>query len=216
FSRNGTAELESLVLGDPQHDVNILDRNKARLDVRLALGIGRVTRSEDDVRVRTTGVHVGPLRIIRESEVRGRMLLGLYSAPARDNFFFYPHGFVLPTTIRLTPGVRAIVRDVTFRLSMDLTESAHGMTFQSAPELEDPLPIEGRGHQRGGHQPIQWYLLRRGGTGLLGWLRATDTVAREVSLYYADDATRPDPPERVPGEFGDHGFLYHHDGTPPA
>src|SRR5262249_61372840 len=76
--------------------------------------------------------------------------------------------------------------------------------------------IEGRGHRRGGHQPIQWYLLRRGGTGLLGWLRATDTVAREVSLYYADDATRPDPPERVPGEFGDHGFLYHHDGTPPA
>jgi len=216
FGHSGTAVMNALLLADREDRSNILDRNKARLDIDLALGIGRVSRTENDVQVHTTGLHAGPLRIIRESEVRGRMLLGMYSAAVRDNFIFYPHGFVLPTTVRLTPTARMLVRNVTLRISMDLTNALHDMTFQSAPEMPTPVAIDGRGGLHGGHRPIEWYLLRRNNVGLLGWLRARDDIAREVSLYYRDDRGHDDPPEKEPGEFGDHGFLFHHEGPLPA
>jgi len=216
FGRGGTAVMSALVLGDGDQRGSILDRNKARLDVDLAFGIGRVSRTEDDVHVQTTGTHSGPLRIIRQSEVRGRMLLGMYSAAVRDNFIFYPHGFVLPTTVRLTPTARMLVRSVTLRISMDLSDAFHDMTFQSAPEMRTALPIDGHGGAHGGQQPIEWYLLRRGTVGVLGWLRARADIAREVSLYYRDDRHHADAPEARAGEFGDHGFLFHHDGALPA
>ena len=216
FSRGGTALIDALILGDPEHGANILDRNKARLDVELALGLGDVHRTEDDVAVRTTGLHVGPLRVIRESEVRGRLLLGFYSAPVRDNFIFYPHGFILPTTIRLTPAARMIARNLTLRIAMDLNPSAAGMTFQSSPELPAPVTIDGRGGRRGGQRPLDWYLLRRGNIGLLGWLQAPAAVTADVALYYNDAADHPDPPEAVSGELADHGFIYYHAGTLPA
>jgi hypothetical protein len=216
FSHGGTAVINTLVLGDPEAGVSILDRNKARLDADFALGIGHVRRTEDDVRVRTTGLHVGPLRVIRESEVRGRMLFGLYSAPVRDNFIFYPHGFILPTTIRLSPTARMIVRNVALRISMDLTPAADGITFQSEPEMPVPVVVNGHGGERGGHQPIAWYLLRGGDVGLLGWLQAPADVTRDVAVYYRDDSGHPDPPEGVAGEFGDHGFLFRHAGVLPS
>ena len=216
FSRSGTPVLDALVLGDPDHGSNILDRSKARLEVELALGIGKVRRTEDDARIRTVGVHRGPLRIIRECEVRGRMLLGLYSPPVRDNFVFYAHGFVLPTRVRLTPTARMLTKSVTLRISMDLIDAPDGLRFQSQPEMPSAVPIDGLGGVRGGTQQVVWYLLRRDGMGLLGWLEAPDDIARDVTLYYRDDRTHADPPEHAAGEIGDHGFLYRHTGTLPA
>jgi hypothetical protein len=216
FSRTGTPVIDTLVLGEPAHGANMLDRSKARLDVELALGIGRLSRAEDDVRVRTTGIHTGPLRIIRECEVRGRMLFGLYSPPVRDNFIFYPYGFVLPTTIRLTPAARLLTRKVTLRISMDLLDAPGALSFQSAPELPTPVAIDGQGGQRGGTQPIAWYVVRRGDIGLLGWIETPAEIAADVVLYYRDERSHVDPPERVPGEFGDHGFLFRHNGPLPA
>lgn len=212
FSRDGTPVIDSLVL----NGANILDRNKARLDVDLALGIGKVSRSEADVRVRTTGICAGPLRIIREAEVRGRLLFDVYSAPVRETFVFYPHGFVLPTTIRLTPTARLLVRGVSLRISMDLDAAAESLTFASGPEVPSPVRVDGKGGQLGGQERIAWYLIRRGDIGLLGWLEAPPDVARDVALYYRDDVGHPDPPERIAGEFGDHGFLYRHTGPLPA
>jgi len=216
FRHNGTPVIDTLLLGDPDRAPNILDRSKARLDVDLALAIGHIARTEEDVRVRTTGLHTGPLRIIRECEVRGRMLFGLYSPPVRDNFIFYPHGFVLPTTVRLTPTARMLTRSVTLRISMDLSDAAGELTFESAPQLLPPVAIDGHGGSRSGTQPIDWYLVRRADTGLLGWLEAPDEVARAVTLYYRDERTHADPPEGKPGEIGDHGFLYRHTGALPA
>jgi hypothetical protein len=216
FRRNGTPVIDTLVLGDPDRDPNILDRSKARLDVDLALGIGHIARTEDDVHVRTTGLHTGPLRIIRECEVRGRLLFGLYSPPVRDNLIFYPHGFVLPTAVRLTRTARLLTRRVTLRISMDLSAAARGLTFESAPDLLPSVAIDGQGGSRNGTQPIAWYLLRSANTGLLGWLEAPDEVARDVTLYYRDERTHADPPDGVPGEIGDHGFLYRHSGPLPA
>ncbi len=216
FRRNGTPVIDMLVIGDPDRNPTILDRSKARLDVDLSLGIGHITRTEDDVRVRTTGLHIGPLRIIRECEVRGRMLFGFYSPPVRDNFIFYPHGFVLPTTVRLTPTARMLTRSVTLRISMDLNDAARALTFESAPDLLPAVAIDGQGGSHSGTQPIRWYLLRSGDAGLLGWLEAPDEVARDVTLYYRDQRTHDDPPDSVPGEIGDHGFLYHHSGALPA
>jgi hypothetical protein len=215
FSHSGSPVIDTLVLGDPEHSANIIDRSKARLDVELALGIGRIARSEDDVRVRTTGLHSGSLRIIRECEVRGRMLLGFYSPPVRDTFIFYPHAFLLPTTVRLTPTARMLTRDVTLRISMDLVD-AGTLTFQSEPEIPAPIAIDGHGGARGGTQPIRWYLLRRGDSGLLGWLEARDDIARDVTLYYRDDRLHADPPDGQRGEIGDHGFLFRHTGPLPA
>jgi hypothetical protein len=216
FSHNGTAVIDTLVLGDPDRGANILDRSKARLDIALALGIGSLARTEDDVRIRTTGLHSGPLRIIRECEVRGRMLFGLYSPPVRDNFVFYPHGFVLPTTVHFTPAARVLTQRVTLRISMDLIDGSSALTFENAPDIPGPIVIDGKGGARSSTRPIAWYLLRRDNIGLLGWLEAPPDIARDVTLYYRDDRTHADPPEGAPGEIGDHGFVYRHTGELPA
>jgi hypothetical protein len=210
------AVLDELRLGDPEQAPNILDRSKARLELGLALGIGTVRRTEDDVAARTTGLHVGPLRIIREVEVRGRMLFGFYTRPVRDRFEYYGDGFSVPTTVWVARRYATLIRRISLRITMDLNDAARGMSFQSAPEIPRPLPIDGRQGQRGGERPLRWYLLRNAHVGLLGWLTADPRVLPDVSLYYVDDLDHPDPPEEARGQIGDHGFLYQRSADLPT
>lgn len=206
-----------LRLGDhPGRSPNLIDRSKARLDLDLSLGLGRVRRTEEDVRARTTALHIGPLRIVREVEVRGRVVLGIYSRPLRERFVYYPDGFSIPTTVWIPPRYGTFLSGVSLRLTMDLDTNAEGMTFLSYPELPTALPIDGSHGVRGGQQPLQWYLLRHQNTGLLGWLTAAPEVLADVTLFYDDDAANPDPPEDIPGQIGQHGFWYRHKGRLPG
>src|SRR5262249_35272003 len=145
-----------------------LDRSKARLRLELPLGLV-VDRNEDDVRTRVTGEHAGPLRIVREMEVRGRMALGLYSRPTSDRFVFYADGFSIPTSVVISPTAAMLLGSIALRLSMDL-RTGSGLEFRSAPEVPVAIAITGHEGRRGGRAPLDWYLLRSGDTGLLGWL----------------------------------------------
>jgi len=204
FAPDGKAWLNALRLGD---GANLLDRSKGRLRLELPLGLV-VDRDEDDLRTRVTGEHVGPLRIVREIEARGRVALNLYSRPTRDRFIFYADGFSIPTSVVISPSAALVLRAVVLRLSMDLRPSGAALQFRSAPEIPATLPITGHEGRRGSWAPLQWYLLQSGSTGLLGWLETDPAYASDVTLYYNDDVAHADPPENVPGEFGDHGFLF--------
>ena len=210
-----SAGFDELRLGDPARAPNILDRTKARIDLQLALGLATLHRTQDDTIARTTALHIGPLRIVREVEVRGRVLLDLYTNPYRERFVYYRDGFSVPTVVWIGPRYVALLRSITLRLSMDLNENARGMTFMSAPELPQPLRIDGHAGRHGGALPLQWYLLRGEQFGLLGWLTADPDVLRNVTLFFDDDSARVNPPENVPGQLGHHGFLYRSPGQLP-
>jgi len=209
------ALFDDLRLGDLSTAENLLDRTKARVDLELAFGLGTVRRTEDDTLARTTGLHVGPLRIVREVEVRGRLVFGLYTRPHRDRFVYYRDGFSIPTTVWTTERATSLLKSITLHLTMDLNEHARGLTFSSAPEIPTAIEIDGRGGPHGGSEPLQWYLLRNREVGLLGWLSADPGVVENVKLYYNDDMSQPDPPESVPGQFGHHGFIYRASGSIP-
>ncbi len=203
FAPEGRAWLDRLMLGGSE---NLLDRTKVRLRLDLRAGLGSVERNEEDVRARTTGLHVGPLRIAREIEVRGRIFGNLYSRPVRDRFLFYRNGFTIPTRVQLPTAARALVRRASLRITMDLRPPAIGKaTFAASPGGH--REVTGSGGVIASQKPLQWYLLRVGPVGLLGWLDI-DPPAGAVTLYYRDDSRHPDPPETHPGEIGHHGFLY--------
>jgi len=211
FAPHGHAWLDRLVLGE---SANLLDRSKARLRLDLRGGLGKIERNEEDVRARTTGIHVGPLRIVREIEVRGRILANVYSRPVRDRFLFYRNGFTIPTTVQL-PAAQVLVRRASLRITMDLRPAAIGAaTFAAAP-VRVPREVTGAEGAVSSTEPLQWYLLQVGSVGLLGWLDI-DPAAGSVTLYYRDDARHPDPPENYVGEIGHHGFLYRTSGRLPT
>ncbi len=210
FAPRGEAWLNELRLGESGESANLLDRSKARLRLELPLGLV-VQRDEDDVWTQVTGEHTGPLRIVREISVRGRVALNVYSRPVRDRFVFYADGFSIPTSVVISSSAALVLRSITLRLSMDLRPNGQ-LEFRSAPEVPNALPVTGQEGRRGGWAPLDWYLLRSQDTGLVGWLETDPVYASSVTLYYNDDVAHPDPPENVPGEFGDHGFLFVSDG----
>jgi hypothetical protein len=209
FAKDGGAVIDRLTLGSG--GPNLLDRSKARLRCRLAFGLRAFERTEADVAVRVTGLRVGPLRILRETAARGRLLWGIYSPEVREMFVFTPRTFMLPVTLRVSPALRYLVREAELRITMDLDTSARGLIFSSsvAPGIVDVIDGSGTPEPfRQPETPFDWYLLRAGTRGLLGWASTHPDYARLITPYYRDDRTSLDPPEHVAGEFGHHGFRF--------
>ena len=188
---------------------NFLDRIKMRSEVELLGGVFAVGKTEENFVTRVLGVRAGPVRVIRQTDTRLKLLLSLQSPAAIVNGCFYPCGFEFPSLLSLPFRMDLIASDAYFRQGWDLNRQALGLKFYSNLNRE-AVTLDGTMSPEeislaADPNTLQWAL----GTGAVGtflffgvWSSSAPLKAR---LYYEDNLSRREPPESEPGVMG---FAY--------
>ena len=182
---------------------NFLDRIKMRSEVDLLGGVFKVGKTEENFVHRVLGVRAGPVRVIRQTETRIKLLLNLRSPAAIVNGCFYPCSFEFPSVLSLPFRMDLIASDAYFRQGWDLNRRALGMKFYSNLNRE-PVTLDGEMSLEetslaANPNNLEWAL----GTGESGtflffgvW---NGTAPIKARLYYEDNLSRREPPEDEPG-----------------
>jgi len=192
--------------------VDITDRLKIRLTLRLRAPPVTLHFDEDQMEVDTRAYIDGPVRIVRRNQLYLRVpMLSIPFGGAHD-VIVYRDTNDTPIQISLPRGTSWLVKQLVLCLGTDLSPEALGMTWASAcnPEgvlvdgrmspqeerLDLRLPPEGR--------PEYWQVLS-GPQGSLMRRGSYDPETRDTfrtHIEYADDLSEPDPPEAFPGRIG--------------
>jgi hypothetical protein len=188
---------------------NFLDRIKMRSEVELLGGVLAVDKTENSYVTRVLGFRAGPVRVIRQTDTRVKILLSLQSYSAIVNGCFYPCAFEFPSMLSLPFRVDLIASDAYLRQGWDLNRRALGMKFYSNLNPE-AVVFDGKMSPEetslaANPNTLQWAL----GTGAVGtflffgvW---SDNSPLKARLYYEDNLSRLEPPEDEPGVMG---FAY--------
>jgi len=189
---------------------DIIDRIKMRSSVGMLSGMVEVDKTEEDFVHKVTGVVTGPVRVIRQSETRLTLVLGLKSPAAIVNGSFYPNCFQFPSVLAMPFRMDLIADDAYMRQGWDLTLDAKGFKFYSNLNKK-PVVMDGKMSPEevelsNNREVLLWGLF----TGPAGtftfkgeWNQQDSPI--KALLYYEDDLSKLEPPEEVPGIMG---FAY--------
>ncbi len=188
---------------------NVIDVMKIRHTGRF-LGGFTFHRGVEDYRSALVGTRVGPVRVIRRTENSIRVFLGLRSPTITVDYIGYAQAIL--ADIRLDVPFRndwffSDLESVTTWDGNDGPDYPAGRVYsRSVPE---GFPIDG--HMSAAKRRFNasndgaFALVNRYGTLLVTMdLPPGEPIKRRV--YIMDDRTALDPPENVPGQFGNIGF----------
>ena len=188
---------------------NVVDTMKIRHRGAF-LGFIPFTRTHRDYSSRLTGVKAGPLRVIRRTENRIRVLWHLKTPAVHIDYVVMPGGFVMDTVI-----------DIPFNVGLffDGIETLTSVDWNQNPELPG-LMIGIPGHHNtaaiDGHMSAEKHALnllqadRFTVTSSLGEILVSLEIPPGVPItawiYLRDALNEADPPENRSGQFGNIGF----------
>lgn len=212
FSRRMPMLADSVQWYDPAlrgYGSNVIDVMKIRHTGRF-LGGFTFHRGVEDYRSALVGTRVGPVRVIRRTENSIRVFLGLRSPTITVDYIGYAHAIL--ADIRLNVPFRndwffSDLESVTTWDGNDSPGYPAGMVYsRSVPE---GFPIDG--HMSAAKRRFNasddgaFALVNKYGTLLVTMdFPASEPIKRQV--YIMDDRTALDPPENIPGQFGNIGF----------
>ncbi len=188
---------------------NILDVMKIRHAGRF-LGGFTFRRGVEDYRSTLVGTRVGPVRVIRRTENSIRVVLGLRSPTITIDYIAYEHAIL--ADIRLDVPFRndwffSHLESVTTWDGNDGPDYPAGSVYSRS--LPEGFPIDG--HMSAAKWRFNasgdgaFALVNRYGTLLVTMdFPASEPIRRQV--YIMDDRSALDPPENIPGQFGNIGF----------
>lgn len=195
---------------DGQPGRNLLDRVKARGTAHVLWGMLNFHRTEDDVTNTVLAWKEGPVRVVRRSQMRVRLGYGLPPLEMIAEDTFTADVFEGPAAVRIPFDLRYVFGDLTLRLFLDF-DNLRGYSIFSADHAPVPLACGIPTPDLNG-----WYADWFGMSGPEGTfvhaLRvgpALQTVQRR--LYVVADS-KPDPPERAPGDCPGVGYQLTHWG----
>ena len=187
----------------------MLDTMKIRHQGRF-LGFIPFKRTHRDYTSRLTAVKAGPLRVIRRTESRIRLLWHLKTPAVHIDYVMMPGGFVMDTVIDIPFNVGLFFNGIETLTTVDWNEDV------ALPRLTVEVP----GHLTGAI--IDGYMssdkheinLLRGDqftvTSSLGEMFVSLEIPSGVPitpwLYLRDAQNEVDPPENRAGQFGNVGF----------
>ena len=205
--------ISTLSLKDPDHDqwsANLVDTMKVRHTGKLFNRFDFV-RTQADYRSRLVAVKQGPVRVIRRTANRVRVFGWLRTPTILMDYLCYRQGITMELQI-----------DVPFRLGWFFSNLVTHMTmdWRDAPDFPETriysrsvtngLTIDGKTSEaktrfnRTGD--TEFLLANRYGMMLVRLDYGPDLPV-EKNVYLSDDRQQPDPPETVPGQFGNIGFV---------
>jgi hypothetical protein len=169
------------------------------------------TRTEVDCRSTLLGVKDGPVRVIRSTSNRVRIFLQVKSPTIRIDYIAYPFAFFMDSVVRIPFRIGTFFSDVKTRMTLDGNNDPSLPTFQVfSPSFLNGLTINGKmtEEKRAFNQSGDGELVVASPYGkLLIGLQVARDFPIHYQVYLMDDLTIPDPPEGIPGQLGNVGFM---------
>jgi hypothetical protein len=200
-----------LALQDAMGDAppNLIDRFKIRIRATI-LKFFRYHVDEDDIETRLLAYRDGHLRVIRRVTDSARIGLGLSSPEVKSSDYFYRDLVQTPFRVKFPWVPNAVFGDVHVRLYYDFLHlDGFQLLYSDMPGAPIRIGLPASEQQiRAAPEPlaVRWLALRGQGRTLVQMLiPAPDATAVTRRLFYLD-SSKPDPPERVPGNHPGVGY----------
>ncbi len=189
---------------------NLLDTMKIRHHGKLFGNIDFI-RTQDDYLSRIAAVKEGPVRVIRRTINSVRVIGYLQSPSVTIDYVAYANGLLMDTTIDFPFPLGWFFSDIKTFTSMDWNDDLalpglriHGGDTPKGLAVDGHMtPEKDRFNKAAG----QRFAVENAYGLLLVQLEMEKTLPVEARLYLADDLTRTDAPENIPGQYGNVGFL---------
>lgn len=188
---------------------NVADTMKIRHSGKL-LGQPFV-RTQADYQSRLIGVKKGPVRIIRRTVNTVRILAFLQSPSVAIDYIAFANGFQMDTTVDFPFPLGWFFSNIKTYTTMDWSDDPSlpvTQIFQTG--TSKGLVIDGKMtkekelfNQAGGQQ----YALQNAYGLILTQLVVDKDLPVIANNFLLDDRSQTDPPENLPGQFGNIGFL---------
>jgi hypothetical protein len=188
---------------------NLLDRFKIRVRATV-LRLFHFSVNEDRVDNRLLAWKVGPVRVVRLLTHSVRVVFGIRSPEVTNYDFFYRDCVENPFKVRFPWVPSVLFGDIQVRMDLDFTGlEGYAISWSrmngGALKIGDPKLLE---LPKSSPPPIEWIALRGGGRVLIQTIApASDLQLLDRRLYFNDDPSTPDAPERVRGEHPGIGYA---------
>ena len=213
FSRETTFLLNRLEWkhsGTFKGSPDLTDTMKAKHQGRLLHSL-TFERTQGDSETKLLGVKDGPVRVIRSSASRVRVIMKMRTPEIYVNNIHYGNAFFMDTHIRIPFRIGLFFSDLNTIMTMD------GNDDPRLPPATLYTPSRGEGALIDGRMSPQEEAIN----GSKDQSLIIDTVYGKIlvslehergmpidyRVYVKDDRNAADPPETIPGQFGNVGFL---------
>ena len=188
---------------------NVLDTMKIRHQGRF-LGFIPFKRTHRDYTSRLSAVKAGPLRVIRRTESRIRLLWHLKTPAVHIDYVMMPGGFVMDTVIDIPFNVGLFFNGIETLTTVDWNEDT------ALPRLTIEAPGHPKAATINGHMSsderefnllqAHQFAVRSSFGEMFVSLEIPYGVPITPWLYLRDAQNEADPPENRAGQFGNVGF----------
>ena len=213
FSKEQPFLMTGLSLRDPADNhwgPNLVDTMKVRHTGKL-FGHFDFVRTQADYRSKLVTVKAGPVRVIRRTANRVRVLGFLRTPSIYMDYLCYRQGVTQDVLIDVPFRIGWFFSDMATRMTMDWRDGPdfpktkiYSRSFADGLTVDGKMSGEKRQFNRSGD--TEFVMANAYETMLVRLDYGPDLpVTKHVYLY--DDRDLPDPPELVPGQFGNVGFL---------
>jgi len=168
-------------------------------------------RTQDDNSSKVLAVKDGPVRVIRKTVNRVRLLWQLRTPSIYIDYICYPNAFFMDIRIDIPFRIGWFFSDVKTLMTIDGNNDPSLPQFRIfTRSMREGLLVDGKMSES------EQRLNRTGDTELVigspyGIILVTLDISKDFpikqSVYLIDDLTRADPPEDLPGQFGNGGFI---------
>ncbi|MDP8224746.1 MAG: hypothetical protein P9L99_15410 [Candidatus Lernaella stagnicola] len=192
---------------------SVADRQKIRARAVTVWNILTISKNENDFRAEILAYTDGPVRVVRRTRNWVRLFGRVPSPSVELTSVYWKTGMQFPLKIRVPFRVPRFFEEAGLRVYVDTPPDVPGRKFYNAHNRQGML-IDGRMSEAERHvdtTPSDWQVVagtrpehREGWFSRQVMIDAPQSVS--MPLYYLDDASTPDEPERYPGCFGCLGF----------
>ncbi len=191
--------------------VDLLDRLKIRGGVKLKWFLGGFTieRNENDFITRTVGYIDGPVRVVRRTANKIRVLANLIYSPEIivDGVYYYS-SFFMPSNLNVPVSPRKFLDNVYMLQTQEQNENSEGMIFYNSNNsngvvLDGKMSYKEKNLDR---SDFEWAVFAGKQGKFLYSSILDEKLPVKKCLYYIDDVKKMNPPEDEPGEYGNNGY----------
>lgn len=212
FSRQSPFLMDSFNWWDApakQWSLDLLDTMKIRHNGKL-LGLIDFKRTQDDYSSRLTAIKRGPVRVIRRTENRVRVFLGLKTPALTIDYVLAADGFVMDTTVDIPFSMGMLFSRIETLTTVDWKKQPDlASMLVSNTQLSGDLQIDGvMTEQKQAFNKIsdtRFKITSPSGVMQVS-LDIPENFPIKAFLYLRDALNEADPPETVEGQFGNVGF----------
>ena len=192
-----------------QWSPDLIDTMKIRHSGKL-FGLLSFNRTHKDYSSELIAIKAGPVRVIRRTENRVRVFLGLKSPALTIDYVLSPDGFVMDTLVDIPFSMGLVFSQLETYTTVDWS-SEQGLPAMliNNEQLPDNLQINGTmSEKKAAFNKIRATSFVIENT--LGTMQVRLDIPKDFPidafLYLRDAVREPDPPENIVGQFGNVGF----------